>query len=532
MTKKKNTKFIFVVGGVMSGVGKGVTTASIGQILSHQGFSVSAIKIDPYINVDAGNMDPVEHGEAFVTEDGDQTDQDLGNYERFLNKNIYSSNYMTTGRVYQSVINRERSGGYHGKCVQVVPHIPQEVRDRIHRAVEKSQAEIMVIEIGGTVGEYENLLFLEAARFMKLEQPDDVLFVIVSYLPMPSKVGEVKTKPTQHAVRTLNAAGIQPNFVVARSENDIDEVRRNKIALHCNISRDDVIAAPDADSIYEIPLNFEKDNLGQKILKKLKLKAKPTANSLKQAQDWKKMLNNLESASEEVQIAIITDFSLRDSYVSVLEALKHAGASRKLKVKIKWVEALELEKSGTQVLKNVDGLIIPQGWGEQGVIGKIKAIKYCREKKVPFLGLPYGLQLAVLEIGTHVLKLEDASSEEFSLCSTNLMIKKSVEDMRLGSRDCQIKPQSLMAQIYKSKRISERHRHAYEVNSKYRELLEKTGFIVSATSSDGKIIEAMELKNHPFFIGVQFQPEYISRPLDPHPLFLEFLKAAKDKRGK
>ena len=352
----------------------------------------------------------------------------------------------------------------------------------------------MVIEIGGTVGEYENLLFLEAARFMKLEQPDDVLFVIVSYLPMPSKVGEVKTKPTQHAVRTLNAAGIQPNFVVARSENDIDEVRRNKIALHCNISRDDVIAAPDADSIYEIPLNFEKDNLGQKILKKLKLKAKPTANSLKQAQDWKKMLNNLESASEEVQIAIITDFSLRDSYVSVLEALKHAGASRKLKVKIKWVEALELEKSGTQVLKNVDGLIIPQGWGEQGVIGKIKAIKYCREKKVPFLGLPYGLQLAVLEIGTHVLKLEDASSEEFSLRSTNLMIKKSVEDMRLGSRDCQIKPQSLMAQIYKSKRISERHRHAYEVNSKYRELLEKTGFSVSATSSDGKIIEAMELK--------------------------------------
>jgi len=408
MANKKNTKFIFVVGGVMSGVGKGITAASIGQILSNKGYNVSAIKIDPYINVDAGTMNPVEHGEVFVTEDGDETDQDVGNYERFLNKNIYKENYMTTGRVYQTVINKERNLEYEGKCVQVVPHIPREIRERIYKAVEKTKAEIMVIEIGGTVGEYENLLFLEAARVMKLKNPDDVLFVMVSYLPIPNKVGEMKTKPTQHAVRTLNTAGIQPNFIVARSEKDIDDIRRGKIAVHCNISNEDVIAAPDIDSIYEVPINFEKNNLGEKILKKLKLKSKANKESKENADKWIKMISDIKNSKKEIKIGIVGkyfatgDFSLSDSYISVIEAIKHAGAFNKVRPKLEWIDTEEVEKKGVKCLKHLDGIIVPQGWGSRGSEGKIATIKYCREKKVPYFGLCYGMQMAVIEFARDV----------------------------------------------------------------------------------------------------------------------------------
>ena len=554
MSYKKNTKFIFVVGGVMSGVGKGITAASIGQILSNKGYNVSAIKIDPYINVDAGTMNPVEHGEVFVTEDGDETDQDVGNYERFLNKNIYRENYMTTGRVYQTVINKERNLEYEGKCVQVVPHIPREIRERIYKAVEKTKAEIMVIEIGGTVGEYENLLFLEAARVMKLKNPDDVLFVMVSYLPIPSKVGEMKTKPTQHAVRTLNTAGIQPNFIVARSEKDIDDIRRGKIAVHCNISSEDVIAAPDIDSIYEVPINFEKNNLGEKILKKLKLKSKANKESKDNANKWIKMISDIKNSKKEIKIGIVGkyfatgDFSLSDSYISVIEAIKHAGAFNKIKPRLEWIDTEEIEKKGVKCLKHLDGIIVPQGWGSRGSEGKIATIKYCREKKVPYFGLCYGMQMAVIEFARNVCELKDAVSEEINPNSKNLVIhimpgqaelireKGYGGTIRLGAWPCKLQKGTTLQQAYKKMKkadtVLERHRHRYEFNNDYRELFAKKGLVISGTSPDGEIVEAIELKNHPFFVGVQFHPEYISRPLDPHPLFVEFVRVIKNKKAK
>ncbi|MDA3839997.1 MAG: CTP synthase [Patescibacteria group bacterium] len=540
--KKNDTKFIFVVGGVMSGVGKGVTTASIGTILKSKGFRVSAIKIDPYINVDAGTMNPVEHGEVFVTEDGDETDQDVGNYERFLNTNIYKENYMTTGRVYQTVIQKERNLEYKGKCVEVVPHIPMEIRDRIYAAVEKSGAEIMIIEIGGTVGEYQNMLFLEAARMMKLYNPDDVQFVMVSYLPIPHLMGEMKTKPTQHAIRTLNSAGIQPDFIIARSERPVDDPRRKKIAINCNIHSGDVISAPDIDSIYDVPINFEKDGLGNRILEKFKLKTRK--NDLK---EWTKMVNISKNATKEVKVGIVGkyfatgDFTFSDSYISVIEALKHAGIANKTKVKLVWIGTDEIEKNGIRVLKGLDGIVVPQGWGSRGSEGKIRTIKYCRENKVPYFGLCYGMQMCIIEYARNVLKLKDANSEEANSKTPHpvihimpeqkeLLAKKQYGGtIRLGGWPCKITPGTHMAKAYakkfgKTMTVSERHRHRYEYNNAYREQLETAGLKVTGTSPDGKIVEAVEITDHPFFMGTQFHPEYISRPLDPHPLFVEFVK--------
>lgn len=547
--KKAKTKFIFVVGGVMSGVGKGITTASIAQILSNKGYNVSAIKIDPYINVDAGTMNPVEHGEVFVTDDGDETDQDIGNYERFLNKNINKENYMTTGRVYQSVILRERNLEYEGKCVQVIPHIPMEVRDRIKKAAEKTKAEIVVIEIGGTVGEYENLLFLEAARVMKLKNPEDVLFVMVSYLPIPNKIGEMKTKPTQHAVRSLNTAGIQPNFIVARSERDIDDVRRGKIAIHCNVSKEDVIAAPDIDSIYEVPVNFEKNNFGNKILKKLNLKSRNTSKGKENSKKWLEMIDNIKNTKKEVKVAIVGkyfatgDFSLGDSYISVIEAIKHAAAYNKIKVSLEWIGTEDIEKNGLKSLKNFAGVIVPQGWGSRGSEGKIETIRYCRENKIPYLGLCYGMQMAVIEFARNVCNLKDATSEEINSKSKNKVIHIMPEQaeliknrgyggtIRLGSWPCKMVKNTRLEKAYDKMGfkdvINERHRHRYEFNNDFRELFEKNGLTISGTSPDGKIVEAIEIKDHPFFVGVQFHPEYISRPLNPHPLFVEFVRVLK-----
>jgi CTP synthase len=546
---KPATKYIFVVGGVMSGVGKGVTTASIGQILQARGYNVSAIKMDPYINVDAGTMNPIEHGEVFVTEDGDETDQDIGNYERFLNKNIYRENYMTTGRIYQTVIARERNLEYKGKCVQVVPHIPQEIRERIEKAVEKVKAEIMIIEIGGTVGEYENLLFLEAARIMKLFHPKDVQFVIVSYLPIPNMIGEMKTKPTQHAVRNLQAAGIQPDFIVARSEKQIDMARREKLSINCNVPLEAVIAAPDAESIYDIPLNFEKDNLSLRILEKFGL---PCRKKVSDNEAWKKMVVASKIKTPEINIGIVGkyfasgDFNFSDSYISVIEATKHAAASNHCKVKLHWLSAEEVETDGVKVLKNMDGIIVPQGWGSRGAEGKIKTIKYCRENKVPYFGLCYGMQMAVIEFARHVAKLKDANSAECDPKTTNPVIhimpgqEKLIAEkgyggtIRLGGWPCKLKPGTHLAKAYekftKDKIVSERHRHRYEFNNDYREMFANLGLIVAGTSPDGQIVEAVEIKNHPFFIGVQFHPEYISRPLAPHPLFVEFIRVCKGKK--
>jgi CTP synthase len=547
--KSVSTKYIFVVGGVMSGVGKGVTTASIGQILQARGYNVSAIKMDPYINVDAGTMNPIEHGEVFVTEDGDETDQDIGNYERFLNKNIYRENYMTTGRVYQTVINRERNLEYKGKCVQVVPHIPQEIRERIEKAVEKTKAEIMIIEIGGTVGEYENLLFLEAARVMKLYHPKDVLFVIVSYLPIPNKIGEMKTKPTQHAVRNLQSAGIQPDFLVARAERPIDMARKEKLSVNCNVAINSVISAPDADSIYDIPLNFEKDNLGRRILEKFDL---PERNKKSDNAAWKKMVAASKTERPVVNIGIVGkyfasgDFSLGDSYISVIEAIKHAAAAEKCRAKIHWLSAEDVEKDGVKVLKGMDGIIVPQGWGGRGAEGKIMTIKYCREKGLPYFGLCYGMQMAVIEFARNVAGLKDANSAEVNPKTKNPVIhimpgqEKLIAEkgyggtIRLGGWPCKIEAGTHLARAYArftaKKIISERHRHRYEFNNDYREVFENLGLTIAGTSPDGKIVEAVEIKNHPFFIGVQFHPEYISRPLAPHPLFTEFMRVCKGKK--
>ncbi len=554
MTKQKSpvsknpTKYIFVVGGVMSGVGKGVTAASIGQILQAQGYRVSAIKMDPYINVDAGTMNPIEHGEVFVTEDGDETDQDIGNYERFLNTNIYKVNYMTTGRIYQSVINKERNLEYKGKCVQVVPHIPLEIISRIKQAVAKTGAEIMMVEIGGTVGEYENLLFLEAARLLKLAHPHDVLSVIVSYLPIPRMVGEMKTKPTQHAVRNLQGAGIQPDLIVARSEKPLDLRRKEKLALNCNVSIKDVISAPDADSIYDIPLNFEKDGIAGRLLEKLSLKPRRSAPG---NAAWRKMVAATKNPKKTINIGIVGkyfttgDFSLSDSYISVIEAVKHAGAKLHLKAKLHWLNAEDIEQEGVKLLKGLDGIIIPQGWGGRGSEGKIAAIKYCREKKIPYLGLCYGMQMAVIEFARHVAKLKDANSAEANpqtphpvihiMPGQEELLKKNGYGgtIRLGAWPCQLVPDTRLAKIYsktgKKGTISERHRHRYEFNNQYRQSFEKLGLRVAGTSPDKEIVEAIEITKHPFFVGVQFHPEYISRPLAPHPLFVSFLEAASKK---
>jgi CTP synthase len=543
--KQDKTRYVFVVGGVMSGVGKGITTSSIATILQAKGYNVSAIKIDPYINVDAGTMNPVEHGEVFVTEDGDETDQDVGNYERFLNKNIYRENYMTTGRVYQTVIQKERNLEYGGKCVEVVPHIPLEVIDRIHQAVKKTGAEIVVIEIGGTVGEYQNLLFLEAARMMKLYNPKNVQFVMVSYLPIPNKIGEMKTKPTQYAIHSLNAAGIQPDFIVARADVPVDEPRRAKIAINCGIMPEDVISAPDIESIYDVPLNFEKDHLGDRLLAKLGLKKRKD-----DLREWSAMVEKRRAAKKEIDIGIVGkyfmsgQFCFTDSYVSVIEAIKHAATFNGCKANLHWLSSEDVEKKGTAFLKQFDGIIVPQGWGSRGAEGKIKTIDYCRRNKKPYFGLCYGMQMAAIEFARDVLGYKDANSAEVNpdtkhpvihvmTDQAELIAKKQYGGtIRLGGWPCKIKPGTHMQKAYAKLSkdgkapniIYERHRHRYEFNNEYREAMEKKGLTIAGTSPDGRIVEAIEITDHPFFIGTQFHPEYISRPLSPHPLFVEFIK--------
>jgi CTP synthase len=537
------TKYIFVVGGVISGVGKGVASASIGKILQSRGFEVTAVKIDPYVNVDAGTMNPTEHGEIFVLDEGTETDQDMGNYERFLDKNLPAVNYMTTGSIYQRVINKERNLGYEGKCVEVVPHIPLEVIDRINRAANKARADFIIIEIGGTVGEYQNILFLEAARMLKLKKPNDVLVVLISYLPIPTKVGEMKTKPTQHAVRTLNASGIQPDIIIARSRVSLDKKRKEKIAINCNIHEEDVISAPDIESIYEVPVNFEKDNLSNIIFKKLK--SKPRRKNLK---DWTGMVRIIKMVKKPVKIGIVGkyfgtgDFVLIDSYISVIEAIKHTAYFYKRKPVINWIDSEKFEKDSRTLkeLKNYDGIIVPGGFGARGVEGKIKAIQFCRENKIPFLGLCYGMQMMVIEFARNVCGMKNANTTEINRETKYPVIdimpeqKKNLADknygatMRLGAYPAALKRGTIAFNVYKEHLISERHRHRWEVNPQYIEILEKKGLVFSGQSPDRRLMEIAELPNkkHPFFLGTQFHPEFKSRPLHPHPLFREFIKIA------
>lgn len=544
----KNKKYIFVVGGVMSGVGKGVAVASIGAILKSRGYIVTAIKIDPYINMDAGTMNPTEHGEVFVLADGYETDQDMGNYERFLDVILPRDNYMTTGLVYDAVIRKERNLEYAGKCVQVVPHIPMEVISRIKKASQKANADITIIEIGGTVGEYESIIFLEALRLLKLQNPEDVITVMLSYVPIPSKIGEMKTKPTQHAVRTLNSAGVQPDFIIARSEKFLDKKRKEKISLFCNIAERNVISAPDVESIYEIPLNFERDDLSRLILKKLSLPYKKT-----ELEKWYKLVENIKNSRQEVSIGIVGkyfgtgDFLLSDAYISVIEAIKHSAYELKLKPKIFWINSEFFEKDSSRLedLKNYDGVVIPGGFGSRGVEGKIKAIEFLRKNRIPFLGLCYGMQLAVIEYARNVLGLKDANTTEIDRETKNPVIdimpeqKKNLEDknygatMRLGNYPAIIKKDTLAYMSYQKEKISERHRHRWEVNPKFVEKLEKAGLIFSGKSPEGNLMEITELpvKEHPFFLGTQFHPELTSRPFRPHPLFLNFTRSCFKNKG-
>jgi len=525
----------------MSGVGKGVATASIGKLLQSRGFKVTAIKIDPYVNVDAGTMNPTEHGEVFVLDEGTECDQDMGNYERFLGVDLPAINYMTTGSVYESVIHRERNMEYGGKCVEVVPHIPLEVIRRIEAAIKKAKADFITIEIGGTVGEYQNVLFLEAARMLRLKKPKDVLFVLVSYLPIPNKIGEMKTKPTQYAVRTLNSAGVQPDIILARSSVALDSKRKEKIALNCNMRQEDVISAPDIDTIYEVPINFEKDKMSDLILKKLSLKPRKT-----NLDDWRKLANISRTASKPVKIGIVGkyfgtgDFVLSDAYLSVIEAVKHAAFFHKRKPVISWINSEEFEKSDKALksLKDYDGIIVPGGFGSRGVEGKIKSIEYCRKNKIPFLGLCYGMQLACVEFARHVCGLSKAHTTEIDKDTKYPVIDLMMEQkallkenryggtMRLGAYYCRLNKGTRAAKAYGKELISERHRHRYEFNNEYRDLMVKNGLVVAGVNPERDLVEIIELKDHPFFVGAQFHPEFRSKPLDPHPLFKELVKAA------
>lgn len=536
-------KYIFVVGGVMSGVGKGIATSSIGTILQAKGFRVTVMKIDPYLNVDAGTMNPTEHGEVFVLESGLETDQDMGHYERFLDLTLPEENYMTNGMVYKSIIDRERSMGYGGRCVDVVPDVPKEIIRRIQKAQKKSKADIVLVEIGGTLGEYQGLLFLEAGRMLRLQNRGDVLFVLVSYLPVPNKIGEMKTKPTQYAVRSLNAAGIQPDMIIARSEIPLDKKRKEKLADHCNLREEDVISAPDVNSVYEVPVNFENDGLSKTILKKLGLRPKK-----KDLVKWRAMARNIRASQKPLRIGIVGkyfgtgDFVLSDAYISVIEAIKHACYAEKRKPQIDWLnsEAYEKDPARVRELRKCAGVIVPGGFGERGVEGKIKAIEFCRKNKIPYFGLCYGMQLLVIEYARNVLKLKGANTTEINRSTLYPVIdimpeqKKNLADknygatMRLGAYPATVRKNTIARTAYKNNLISERHRHRWEVNPEYIGRLEKAGLVFSGASPDGRLMEIAELpkKSHPFHLGTQFHPEFKSSPLHPHPLFREFVKSA------
>ncbi len=545
MAATKRTKYIFVAGGVMSGVGKGIAASSIAKILQSRGLSVTAIKIDPYVNVDAGTMNPTEHGEVFVLKDGMECDQDMGNYERFLDKDLSRLNYMTTGSVYLSVIGKERNLEYGGSCVSVVPGVPNEVIEKINKAVKTEKADVVVVEIGGTVGEYENILFLETYRSLKFKNPGDTLFVLVSFLPL-QKDGELKSKPTQHAVRAVNSAGIMPDVILARAVVPLDKERKRKIALNCNVREQDVISAPDVSSIYEVPINFEKDGLGDSIIEKLGLPASKT-----DLKEWRAFVSRIHSVKTPVKIGIVGkyfiagSFVLADSYISVIEAIKHASYSLKLKPQIEWLSSGEFEdKKNLKKLSQYQGIIVPGGFGSRGIEGKINVIKYCRENKIPYLGLCYGMQLQVVEFARHVAGMKGAHTTEVDPNTKYPVIdimpeqKKLMEDknyggtMRLGNYAEVIKPGTIAAKAYAAKKVIERHRHRYEVNPEFIKAIEAKGLVFSAKSPDGTLMEVAELpeSEHPFFVGTQAHPELISRPLRPHPLFAAFIKAASSRR--
>lgn len=538
-------KYLFVLGGVMSGVGKGVATASISKILSSAGYKVNPIKADPYLNVDAGTMNPTEHGEVFVLDSGVETDQDMGNYERFLGRALPDINYMTNGMIFRHVIEKERALEYDGKCVEPTYHISEEILRRITKSSKQADADVTIVEIGGTVGEYQNAIFIEAARVLRQNNPEDVMFAMVSYLPTPPSIGEMKTKPTQNAVRELNRHGVVPDVIIGRAETSLDEKRKQKIANMCGVDFQDVISAPDVDNIYDVPVNFARDNIGQRVLNFFGLEQKqPDLN------DWNEFLQSWEQAGEAVDIAVVGkyfatgDFQLSDAYISVLEALKISAAHNSINLEVDWLGAADYEgdqaQSKLQDLSEYDGVIVPGGFGTTGIEGKIAAIEYVRKNDIPFFGLCYGMQLALVEFARNVVGLEAAHTAEIAEDTPHPVVDlmpTQYEDMaesnyggtmRLGSWPAKLKDNTIARSAYNTQDIDERHRHRYEVNNQYVDQLEGAGIVFSGTSPDSSLMEIAELpkEDHPFFVGTQFHPEFKARVLQPHPLFSAFLQAA------
>ena len=538
-----NTKYVFVTGGVVSGLGKGITAASLGRLLKNRGYKVANQKFDPYINVDPGTMSPYEHGEVFVTDDGAETDLDLGHYERFTDENLTKNSSITTGRIYSQVIEKERKGDYLGKTVQVIPHITNEIKDKVY-ALGKTGAEIVITEIGGTVGDIESLPFLEAIRQVGLEnEPDDVVYIHVTLLPYISGSNELKSKPTQHSVKELQSLGIKPDVLVCRTEYPITESIRNKIALFCNVRPENVIANLTASNLYEVPLMLEKEGLATDVCKHLKLE-----NSEPKNEAWEKMIEHFKDIDKKyknpemkkVKIAIVGKYiKLEDSYLSVVESIKHAAYANGVGVEIGFVDSETVtEDNAKEKLSKFNGIIVPGGFGNRGIEGKIQTVRYARENGVPFLGICLGMQMAVIEFARDVLNLKDADSLEFNEKTKNPVIHimenqknitKKGGTMRLGAYPCILKKDSLASSLYKSEEISERHRHRYEFNNEYREKMEDKGMTFSGTSPDGQLVEIIELKEHPYFIASQFHPEFKSRPDRPQPLFAGLLNAAKKR---
>ncbi len=526
-------KFVFVTGGVVSSIGKGIVAASLGRLLKSRGYSVSILKLDPYLNVDPGTMSPFQHGEVFVTEDGAETDLDLGHYERFTDTAMSRLNSVTTGSIYQSVINRERRGDYEGRTVQVIPHITKEIRERIKRVAANSHADIVITEIGGTVGDIESLPFLEAIREFKSDvEQTDIAYIHVTLLPFINTSGEIKTKPTQHSVKELRSIGIQPDVLVCRSDRAINAELKSKISGFCGVNNNAVIPALDADSIYSVPLSLKEEGLCREILRILDL-----TDHECDLDEWKTLVHQLRNPGPSVKVALVGKYiQLNDAYLSVVEALRHACIASNTSLDIQWVSAEQIESDGPEtLLKGIDAIVVPGGFGNRGVNGKIAAIKWAREQRIPFLGLCLGMQCAVIEWARNVAGLVDATSSELNTQTSHPVIhllpeQQDVMDlggtMRLGVYPCRLIPNTMGQKLYGEEVVYERHRHRYEFNNSYRNLFLESGYTISGTSPDGRLVELIELKTHPFFTACQYHPEFLSRPGKPHPLFAGLIKAA------
>ena len=527
-----STKFIFVTGGVVSSLGKGITAASLGQLLKSRGLKVTIQKFDPYINVDPGAMSPYQHGEVFVTDDGAETDLDLGHYERFIDTNLTKNNSVTTGKIYWSVLNKERAGEYKGRTVQVIPHITNEIKERMIRASKERELDVVITEIGGTVGDIESLPFLEAIRQIKYDVgKENVMYIHVTFIPYLSKAGELKTKPTQHSVKELRSLGIQPDVLICRTEVPLSQDLKDKIALFCDLDSSEVIENLDAPNIYEIPLMLEKQGLPDLVIKHLGLEC-----SELDLTEWNSIVERVKNPKGKVTIALVGKYvELRDAYISVAESLGHGAIANNVEVEIKWIQAEDVnEENSEKLFEEADGILVPGGFGDRGVEGKIQAIKYARERKIPFFGIALGMQLAVVEYARNILDMKDANSSEINPNTNYPVIDVLPESkdlvkpngMRLGLYPCKIASDTKAMDIYNDEIVYERHRHRYEFNNEFRDRFVENGMIMSGLSPDEKLVEIIELKDHPWFVGVNFHPEYKSRPTRCHPLFREFIKAA------